>query len=212
MAGFVGENLACVRGERVVFRHLDFQLEPGGALILAGPNGSGKSSLLRVMAGLLEAYEGRLQWAGEDIGKDFEAHNARLHYVGDHDTVKPALTVFENTAFWAGLRGGKKQVPEALDAFAIQRLAGVAGRFLSAGQKRRVNLSRILATPAPLWLLDEPATALDKATVAAFEKIIAKHRKDGGMVVFSTHAEIFVEGARVLNLANFAPGRPETVA
>ncbi|MBC8268992.1 MAG: heme ABC exporter ATP-binding protein CcmA [Rhodospirillaceae bacterium] len=208
MSIFCGQNLICVRGERTVFTDLDFNLDAGGALVLIGPNGSGKSSLLRLMSGLLPQAAGSLSWNNEEIREDPEAHADRMHYVGHHDAVKPVLSVAENVAFWASLRGrGKKTqsaVMAALEAFGIAHLAEVPGRFLSAGQKRRVNLARILAAPAPLWLLDEPTTALDKQTIGALEATIAAHRAGGGMVVISTHSDMGLESFKVLDLAGFA--------
>lgn len=208
MSVFTGDNLLCVRGERTVFSGLDFTLEDGGALVLVGPNGSGKSSLLRLMAGLLRPAAGDLKWDGEETLEDPEAHGGRLHYVGHHDAVKPVLNVAENVSFWASLRGTEGRVKEALEAFAIAHLADVPGRFLSAGQKRRVHLARILAAPAPLWLLDEPTTALDKQTIAALEATIARHRQAGGMVVISTHSDIKLEDFQLLDLARFSVRRP----
>lgn len=208
MSIFSGQNLICVRGERTVFSGLDFSLEAGGALVLIGPNGSGKSSLLRLMSGLLPPASGTLTWENAGIGEDREAHGGRLHYVGHHDAVKPVLSVAENVAFWASLRGGGKEtaaaVMAALETLGIAHLADVPGRFLSAGQKRRVNLARILAAPAPLWLLDEPTTALDKQAIAALEATIAGHRETGGMVVVSTHSDMRLGTSDVLDLANFA--------
>lgn len=206
-ADFTGEGLVCLRGERIVFARLDFALKPGEALLLLGPNGSGKSSLLRLMAGLLRPTAGRLAWNGEPLSEDPEAHGARSRYIGHHDAIKPVLTVRENVAFWATLWGGNKAtkaVPAALDAFSIGHLIEVPGRWLSAGQKRRVNLARLLAAPAPLWLLDEPTTALDRATVATLEHLLAEHRARGGMVVLSTHTEIALPGARVLQMDDYA--------
>jgi len=209
---FAGESLTCLRGERLVFVDLDFMLGAGGAVALVGPNGSGKSSLLRLMAGLLRPWAGALTWNSDPISDDTEAHGGRLHYVGHLDAVKPALTVAENVAFWAGLRGaradrpggvGVDDVKAALEAFAIGHLADVPGRFLSAGQKRRVSLARLMAAPAPLWLLDEPTTALDAAAIAALEGAIARHRAGGGMVVASTHADIAMAGAATLKLSDF---------
>lgn len=205
MTRFHGQGLVCVRGERTVFQGLDFTLEPGGALILIGPNGAGKSSLLRLMAGLLRPYGGRLMWDDADALDDIDEHGAKLHYVGHHDAVKPVLTANENIRFWAELRGsGAANVAAALDALDIQHLYDVPGRFLSAGQKRRVNLARIIAAPAPLWLLDEPTTALDKATIKRLEHAIQVHRDAGGMVVLSTHADVNMPGAKVLDVAQFA--------
>ena len=200
---FSGSDLACFRGGRLVFRGLSFELRPGGALLLKGPNGSGKSTLLRIMAGLLQPIAGNLAWQDSTVADEPEGHFQRLHYVGHHDAVKPVLTVAENVAFWAALRDQHARLDPALDAFDIRHLKDVPGRFLSAGQKRRVNLARILAAPAPLWLLDEPTTALDVATVARFERVLAEHRATGGMVVASTHTALGLDDAVTLNLDEF---------
>ena len=163
MTRFTGTDVVCFRAERIVFEGLNFALEPGGALILRGANGSGKSSLLRLMAGLGRPLSGTIAWHEADIADDPEAHNRHLHYVGHADPVKPVLTVAENLAFWAALRvqadtagGTAGAVAEALERLGIGHLASVPGRFLSAGQKRRVNLARVLTAKADLWLLDEP--------------------------------------------------------
>lgn len=205
---FVGQGLTCIRGERLVFAGLDFAVESGGALVLIGANGSGKSSLLRLMAGLLRPALGDLTWNGEAIAADRESHGGRLHYLGHLDAVKPVLDVRENVAFWAGLRpgGGPAATADALAAFGIGHLAEVPGRFLSAGQRRRVGLARLLAAPAPLWLLDEPTTALDRAAVADLEAAIAAHRQGGGMVVVATHTEIALADAETLDLSAFTAG------
>lgn len=213
MSHFSGQKLICIRGDRCVFTGLDFKIMPGEALVLVGPNGSGKSSLLRLMAGLLAPAAGVLAWSDEDIREDREAHNRQIHYVGHHDAVKPVLSVYENLAFWAGMRTGKveaaKNLEHALDVFDIKHLKDVPGRFLSAGQKRRVNLARVLAAPAPLWLLDEPTTALDKATIARLEEALANHQRAGGMIVVSTHQDMNLINDRTLNLADFqAKGGP----
>ena len=204
MSIFCGQDLICVRGERTVFSGLDFNRDAGGALVLIGPNGSGKSSLLRLMTGLLPQAGGRLSWNDEAISEDPEAHGGRMHYVGHHDAVKPVLSVAENVNFWTSLRGGAVDVMTALETFGIAHLADVPGRFLSAGQKRRVNLARIVAAPAPLWLLDEPTTALDKQTIAELEATISAHRAGGGMVVISTHSDMHLESFEVLDLADYA--------
>ena len=202
MSLFTGRDLTCIRGERRVFADLGFSLAAGGALLLTGPNGSGKSSLLRLMAGLGRPAQGALFWNDEDIAQDAETHNARLHYVGHGDAVKPALTASENVAFWAAVRGGGD--PGAgLAAFGAERLGSVPGRFLSAGQRRRVNLARLIATPAPLWILDEPATALDREAVVRLQEAIARHRGGGGLVALSTHGGIEIPDATILDLAPF---------
>src|SRR5690242_4625158 len=116
---FVGTDLACWRGERLVFRGLAFALGPGDALLLTGPNGSGKSSLLRLMSGLLPPLAGTLTWDGKAVAEDPAAHNSRLHFIGHLDAVKPVLTVAETIAFWSGLRGGGDRPIEALARFGL---------------------------------------------------------------------------------------------
>ena len=206
MPQFRGQDVTCIRGERIVFAGLGFTLDAGCALLLKGPNGSGKSSLLRLMAGLLRPASGALAWGEEAVWSDPDGHRRRLHYVGHLDAVKPAFTVAENLAFWSGLHSGRPNrdaVGAALETFAIAHLADLPGRYLSAGQKRRLNLARIVAVPAPLWLLDEPATGLDEDSVARLEDAIAKHRATGGMAAVSTHSGLDVDGAEVVELAHF---------
>ena len=203
---FRGEGLACVRGERLVFTGLDYQLGPGDAMLLVGPNGSGKSSLLRLMAGLARPAAGRVLWDDFAAGDDAGRHFSRLHYVGDRDAVKPHLSVAENLAMWAGLRGGgEPEAAAALDKFGLGRLGDFAARFLSAGQRRRLALARIVATPAALWLLDEPTVALDRESVAALMAAIAAHRAGGGIAVIATNVELALDGAATLELAGYAP-------
>jgi len=210
MSLFQGRSLTCVRGERRVFQDLDFTLPAGGALVLTGPNGSGKSSLLRLMAGLLRPAAGTLSWgADRPVAEDPEAHRARLHYLGHLDAVKPVLTLAENLAFWARLRAasgaGPLDVAGAMAAFDLTALAAVPGRRLSAGQRRRLALARLLAAPAELWLLDEPTVGLDRASLVRLAAALAAHRAGGGRVVAATHAPIDLPGAETLALDAFAP-------
>lgn len=202
MTLFEGRNLTCIRGERRVFAGLDFALSPGGALVLTGPNGSGKSSLLRLMAGLLRPARGEIAWDGREVRRDPEAHRARLHYLGHLDAVKPELTAAENLAFWAD--SGPATTAEALERLDLGWLAEVPGRRLSAGQKRRLALARLLVRPADLWLLDEPTVGLDADSLARFAGVLAEHRAAGGRLVVATHTPMEVPGAEELSLTAFA--------
>jgi heme exporter protein A len=202
-----GQDLSCIRGERLVFARLSFRLEAGGALVLRGPNGSGKSSLLRLIAGLARPATGVIAWNGADVTADRAAHRARIAYVGHADAVKPALTTAENLAFWTGLRGDG-DVAAGLARLGLARHALVAARFLSSGERRRLALAQLAASKAELWLLDEPTVGLDTASLSAFETLIAEHRRNGGMVALSTHTEIALGEADTVDLGAFAVTRP----
>ena len=204
---FSGTSLTCERGGRRVFSGLDFNLSGGESMVIVGPNGSGKSSLLRLLAGLIKPTAGDLTWNGVGIIEDLESHCKRLQFLGHSDPVKPVFSVAENISFWASvMRGGsdvKQSTVNALKKFEISHLADIPGRFLSAGQRRRVNLARIVASPAPLWLLDEPTTSLDKETILILENIISCHCKNGGIVVISAHNEMRLPNCQVLDLLDF---------
>jgi heme exporter protein A len=193
---FAGHALNCRRGERVIFRALDFALEPGGALLLRGPNGSGKSSLLRLMAGLLRPAGGTITWGSAPLADDPERHRRRLAFLGHLDAVKPALTAAENLGFWCG----RAAADAALTRLGIAHLAGLPARLLSAGQRRRLALARVVARGAPLWLLDEPTNALDTEAAAMFAAALAAHRAAGGMAVIALHGTDSPPASQVLFL------------
>ena len=205
---FSAHDLACQRGDRLIFRGVEFALGAGDTLILRGPNGSGKSSLLRVLAGLTPPIAGSLRWDGDNIAKDWPAHRARLHFVGHLDPLKPVLTAAETIQFWSRLRGGSPPAAaDALDRFHLTELADLPCRFLSAGQRRRLSLARLVASPAPLWLLDEPTIGLDEASTRDLMEAIAEHRAAGGLVIAATHVPLALERAAVLAMDAFGPGR-----
>lgn len=189
-------DIAVARGGRPVFAGLSCAVEPGGALRLAGPNGGGKSTVLRVIAGLLRPLKGEVAWNGEPIAEDPSAHATRVAYLGHADALKSALTARENAeaalavAGRSGKASGGRRGADLDRAFALldlERLADLPAAWLSAGQRRRVALARVVASGCPLWLLDEPTVGLDTASVAALERAIAAHRSAGGMVVAATH-------------------------
>lgn len=199
------EQLACIRGERQLFSDLNFRLAPGEALLLHGPNGSGKSSLLRLLAGFLPPAHGRVLWDGLPALEDAEAHRARLQYLGHQDAVKSQLGTGDNLLFWARLYGldplgAEQAVTTALDAAGLQRQRHLQGGYLSAGQKRRLALARLLLKPATLWLLDEPTNALDTSAVAWLGELLAGHRAKGGMIILASHVDVPLKDARRLDL------------
>lgn len=191
------DNIALERGERRIAEGISARVAGGGALLVQGPNGSGKSTLLRVLAGLLPPAEGAIRWNGADAARDREAHRARLAYVGHQDALKAGLTALENLRFWARFGGGDWQA--ALRVFGLTQLADRPARMLSAGQKRRLALSRLALSDAPLWLLDEPVTALDAEAREAFNALLSRHLSAGRVAVVATHEPLPVE-ARVLIL------------
>jgi heme exporter protein A len=191
-------GLAAFRGERLVFSEVDFAVRAGEVLLLTGPNGSGKSTLLRLLAGLLRPAAGMLTWGGANVFADLPAHAGRVAYVGHQDAVKPGLTTAENLRFSARLSGGIVQ--DALDAVGLEELGDLPARMLSAGQRRRLALARLLLSRAPLWLLDEPTLGLDAASVDRFGVMLDAHRASGGMAVAATHLPLPVGEAAELVL------------
>ena len=209
----VAEGLACRRGERLVFTGLDCRLPAGGALILSGSNGSGKSSLLRLLATLLAPEAGRLLWGGAPVMRDAARYRAQIHYVGHLDATKPALSPREMLRFWAALRGcATPAIEPALAAFALGGMADRPCRWLSAGQRRRLALARLVAAQAPVWLLDEPNTALDGDGAARLAALIADHRAAGGRVAIATHQPIALGDAAFVMLEDFAASADAALA
>jgi heme exporter protein A len=200
-AAFVGQDLACRRGGRLIFAELSFALAPGEALLLRGPNGSGKSSLLRLLAGLARPAGGSIRWHKSDIADDRPAHRARTHLLGQADALKPVLSIAENLHAVSGLLGGNVPVDEALAEFDLRSLAATPARFLSTGQRRRAALARLIAVPRPLWLLDEPGVGLDRSGRAALEAAIARHLAAGGTCIAASHGDVTLADPLVLDFS-----------
>jgi heme exporter protein A len=202
----IAADIACRRGDRLIFSRLNFVLPACGALLLTGANGSGKSSLLRLLATLLAPAAGRLSWGGVPVTDDLPRYRARLHYAGHFDAIKPAFGVRETLSFWSALRGAAAPALDAaLAAFGLEAIADWPCRWLSAGQRRRLALARLVAAPAPLWLLDEPTAALDADGEGRLAAAVAAHRAGGGRVVIASHQPMALPASIALSLEDFAP-------
>ncbi|MGY9050187.1 hypothetical protein P775_27300 [Puniceibacterium antarcticum] len=184
-------NLEISRGGRAVLEGVSFALAPGAALILRGPNGVGKTTLLRTVAGLQEAEAGEITGAGESMA-----------YAGHSDGLKSMLTVAENLQFWAAVFG-RSEIEAALAAFDLRELAGRLAGSLSAGQKRRLGLARLMVTGRAIWVLDEPTVSLDAASVGLFAAAVRGHLAQGGSALMATHIDLGLEEAAVLDLSAF---------
>ena len=193
-------DLGMERGGRRLFSALSFEAEAGSALIVTGPNGAGKSSLLRGLCGFLRFEDGAFALEGGDPERTV---GEQAHYLGHADALKGTLTAGENLAFWAGALGGDASLRARRAALMKVGLAHVIDfpvRALSAGQKRRVALARLLVARRPLWLLDEPTAAIDSAAQAAFAAIMQDFMNVGGVIVAATHAPLGLARAKELTL------------
>ncbi len=186
--GLAAHDISCQRGERVLFRDLSFVVQPGEGLLVTGPNGAGKTSLLRQIAGLLPLTAGRLSLEGAKPDAELPE---LCHYVGHLNGIKTSFTVRENLAFWADFLGENDgSVLRALGAFGLTPLADFPAGLLSAGQKRKVALSRLYAAPRPIWLLDEPQVSLDAPSLKLLEAAIKDHLEAGGIAMVASHTAL----------------------
>jgi len=196
----VAQDLSCERGGRQVFSGLSFAVAEGEGLSLTGPNGSGKTSLLRLIAGFLTPAAGSIQLEGQD---DELTIGQYCHYVGHLDGLKHAMSVAENLEFWAEYLG-QGSVTEALEAFELERLRDLPAALLSAGQKRRLALARLVLIPRPVWLLDEPSVSLDRRSVKKLTQLMGRHLKAGGIVLASSHTDMGLKFTHRLDLGELA--------
>lgn len=183
-------NLACRRGTRLLFEDVSFTLGRGEALVITGPNGTGKSSLLRILAGLLE----------EDAGDI--SHDDEMLYLGHLDALKPQMSVMENLKFWVSLFGGTGNLQAALERFGLGHVRDLTAGVLSAGQRRRLTLARFSCflgadSARPIWLMDEPDSALDDAGRALLDDLLKEHLSRGGVVLAATHRGLGIEAAEL---------------
>jgi heme exporter protein A len=198
----IADQLSVARGPRLVVENLSFRVSSGEALQITGPNGAGKTTLIRAVAGFLPRAAGTLRLDGGMADTPLGEH---CHYLGHLNGLKAKLSIAENVAFWGGYLGSGSvaadRVDAALDAFGLLPLASVPAGYLSAGQKRRAGLARLLAADRPVWLLDEPTVSLDAASTRVLAQVIDRHVASGGLVLAATHIPLGIGTVRELALA-----------
>ncbi len=201
-------GLSCERDQRCLFADLSLSASAGNIVQIVGPNGSGKTSLIRLLTTLSGEYEGDILWQGESLARSRLDYLNHWLYLGHSPAVKKALSPRENLAWFSGMSAGHPQIPlsEALEHVGLAGFEDVPCYSLSAGQLRRVALARLYLTPARVWVLDEPFTAIDVQGVAKLETLIAEHAAGGGLVFLSTHQALQIDGVIPLNLMDFQAG------
>ncbi|MFU2316463.1 cytochrome c biogenesis heme-transporting ATPase CcmA [Rahnella sp. PCH160] len=194
---FEALNLSCVRDERTLFSGLNFTVAPGEMVQIEGRNGAGKTSLLRILAGLSSPDAGEVRWQGVNTRRQRDVFHQELLYLGHQPGIKSVLTAFENLAFYLSVNNGSARGDAAADAIyqALENVGllgyeDVTVAQMSAGQQRRVALARLWLSNAPLWILDEPLTAIDKQGVATLIALFEHHAEQGGMVLLTTHQDL----------------------
>lgn len=191
--------LTVMRGDKTVIDGLSFDAGAGEGVLVTGPNGAGKTTLLRCLAGFIPPRSGAIRLDGADPERTL---GEQCSFVGHANGVKPGMTVRENLSFWASYLGGAESgVERALDRFALAALAHIPLRYLSAGQKRRAGLARLLVAERPIWLLDEPTASLDAASADLVVAAINGHASSGGIAIVATHSPLALARARELPLA-----------
>lgn len=190
-------DLLCHRGGREVFAGVNFTLASGEALTISGRNGAGKSSLLRMVVGLVRLAGGRLVLEGGDPELSIAE---QAHYLGHQDPLKGSLSVAENLRFWSGFLGGSADVGGSLETVGLGKLAALPAAYLSAGQRRRLSIARLLAAPRPIWLLDEPTSTLDAGAQERLAELMRAHLAAGGIILAAAHGPLPLSTAQELQL------------
>ncbi|AEF46691.1 heme exporter protein CcmA [Serratia sp. AS12] len=186
------KSLSCVRDERILFSELSFTVKPGEIIQVEGPNGAGKTSLLRILAGLAQPESGEVCWRGQNTLRHRENYHQDLLFLGHQPGIKTMLTPFENLQFYQAVRAAhdRQAIWQALEQVGLVGYEDLPVAQLSAGQQRRVALARLWLSECPLWILDEPLTAIDKQGVAELISLFEQHAQQGGMVLLTTHQDL----------------------
>lgn len=201
--GLQAIDISCLRQQKCLFVDLSFQLTPGDILLIEGPNGSGKSSLLRLLSGLATPFNGEILWQGQPIQQIQTEYRKQLHYISHHHGIKLGLTIHENLRLTKMLHDGEDdpiQLEKILTLFQLISHQHTPAHYLSAGQKRKLALARLLLFPKPIWILDEPLTALDSAMQQLFLTQLESHAQQGGIALVSSHHPISFKNANVTSL------------
>lgn len=203
------KDLEYARDDRVLFSHVNFTINAGEVLQIGGRNGTGKTTLLRILCGLIQADQGDIYWSDHNIEHDRYDYAVNASYIGHHDGLKGDCTPLENLVLSHALSGSKQQLTaqEALNKVEMLGYEHQLCRTLSAGQRRRVAIARLLMSPTTLWILDEPFTAIDQSGIGNLESIIATHANAGGMVIMTSHHEVNLPD---VNFSTLILGQPQS--
>ncbi|KAA0055846.1 hypothetical protein IC582_014615 [Cucumis melo] len=203
------DQVSCMRNAQQILRNVNVSIHDGSALVLSGTNGSGKTTFLRMLAGFSRPSAGRILWNGHDITESgvFHQYKLQLNWLSLKDAIKENFTIIDNVQWFEVLEGKHGRSMPAIELMGLGRLAKEKAKMLSMGQRKRLQLARLLAIDRPIWLLDEPSVALDDDGVKLLEYIIAEHRKKGGIVIVATHIPIDIEDAMILRLPPRFPRR-----
>lgn len=200
------QQLSCQRGDRILFSDLEFMFQGGDFVQIEGHNGIGKTSLLRILVGLAQPLHGKVRWNGEEIWQQRENYQYDLLYLGHHSGIKPELNAWENLQFYqriSACQQGEEALWQALETVGLIGSEDIPAGQLSAGQQRRIALARLWLSQAPLWILDEPFTAIDKKGVVGLTKLFEQKVEQGGLVIFTSHQDVQSDKLTSLNLAQY---------
>lgn len=196
------DNLTCIREDRILFEQLNCQFNAGDIVQIAGPNGAGKTSLLRILAGLSQPYEGCVKYKNTPLADNVEQYNQNLTYIGHLTGVKGEMTAQENLSFYLSMQGQNPETAEeTLEKVNLLGFEDALASHLSAGQHRRIALARLWQCQKPVWILDEPFTAIDKQGVKNLEQLFVEHAEQGGCVILTTHQDLAIDPQRLKTIS-----------